>query len=192
VFQPVQDPAPTYTADFGLRFWYGRASATSNLFDGTGSQLVSRLTYGDLSLYAAEAFGRIELNKRWFVKGYIGGGPFRRGNLKDEDFGLPPPFNPYSATLSALSDSDLSYAAVDAGANVLWGPDFRVGLFAGFHYLNQNMSAFGCSQISNNPFICGSFTIPNWVRVITEHTNWYSIRLRAHASFDLRPSTLPP
>jgi len=185
VFQPYEGPAPIYTADFGLRFWYGKASTQANLFDTSGSTLVSRLNYGDLSLYAVEGFGRIELNKRWFIKGYIGGGAFRQGNLKDEDFGLPPPLNPFSATTSALSDSSLSYASIDAGANVFWGPDFRVGLFGGFHYLNQNISAFGCSQLAVNPLICGSLQIPNFVRVITQDSNWYSARVGFDATFEV-------
>jgi outer membrane protease len=185
VFRPFEEPAPSYTADFGLRFWYGKASTAKNLLDNSGSQLVSRLTYGDLSLYAAEGYGRIDLNKRWFVKGYIGGGTFRNGSLKDEDWGLPPPFNPYSATLSALSDPSLFYASIDAGANVLWGPDFRVGLFGGFHYLSQTISAFGCTQIANNPLLCGTIPIPNWVRGITQQSNWYSARVGFDATVEI-------
>ncbi len=184
-YRPFDKPTPTYTADFGLRFWYGKTTTAKNLYDTTGSQLVSRLTYGDLSIFAAEVYGRFDLDKRWFLKGYVGAGTFRNGSLKDEDFGLPPPLQPYSATLSAQSDSTPIYGSVDAGFNVVWGPDFRVGLFGGFHYMNQTISAFGCTQISFNPFICGAFPIPNWVRGITQNNNWYSVRVGVDAAVEL-------
>jgi Autotransporter beta-domain len=183
-YRPFDRPAPTYTADVGLRFWYGKTTTAKNLYDTTGSMLVSRLTYGDLSIFAAEAYGRFDLDKRWFLKGYVGGGTWRSGSLKDEDFGLPPPLNPYSATLSVQQDGTPIYGAVDAGFNVVWGPDFRVGLFGGFHYMNQTLSAFGCTQISFNPLICGAFPVPNQVRVITQNNNWYSLRLGADAAVE--------
>ena len=58
----------------------------------------------------------------------MGGGAFRRGNLKDEDF--PPVVTPYSATLSVEQNGSPIYFNVDAGANVLFGPDFRIGISA--------------------------------------------------------------
>ena len=182
-YNPFDRPAPTYTADVGLRFWYGRTTTAKNLYDNTGTFLVSRLTYGDLSIYAAEAYVRFDLDRRWFLKGYAGGGGFRQGSLKDEDF--PPVVVPYSATLSVQQDSAPFYGAVDAGFNVVWGPDFRVGVFAGFHYLNQNISAFGCTQTSFNPAICGPLPIPNQVKVITQDNNWYSARLGVDATVEL-------
>jgi Autotransporter beta-domain len=183
-YRPFDRPTPTYTADFGMRFWYGKTTTAKNLYDTTGTELLSRLTYGDLSIFAAEVYGRFDLDKRWFIKGYIGGGTFRNGSLKDEDFGLPPPLQPYSSTLSVQQDSTPIYGSLDAGFNVVWGPDFRVGLFAGLHYMNQNISAYGCTQTSFNPFICGAFPIPNQVKVITQDNNWYSVRLGVDATFE--------
>ena len=183
-YRPHDGPTLTYTADFGLRFWYGKTTTAKNLYDSSGSMLVSRLTYGDLSIFAGEVYGRFDLEQRWFLKGYVGVGTYRNGSLKDEDFGLPAPLQPYSATLSAESDSTPIYGSVDVGFNVLRGPDFRVGLFGGFHYLNQTISAFGCTQIAFNPFICGAFPIPNWVRGITQNNNWYSVRLGVDAAVE--------
>jgi hypothetical protein len=181
-YRPFDRPTPTYSAEVGLRFWYGQTTTSKNLYDNTGALLVSRLTYGDLSIFAAEAYGRFDLDKRWFLKGYVGGGAFRKGNLKDEDF--PPVIAPYSATLSVQQDGTPIYAALDAGFNVVWGPDFRVGLFGGFHYLNQTVSAFGCTQTAFNPSICGLTPIPNQVKAITQDNNWYSLRVGVDASFD--------
>jgi hypothetical protein len=181
-YRPFDQPAPTYTADVGLRFWYGKSTTAKNLYDNTGAMLLSRLTYGDLSIFAAEAYGRFDLDRRWFLKGYVGGGTLRKGNLKDEDF--PPITAPYSATLSVQENGSPIYASLDAGFNVVWGPDFRVGLFGGFHYMNQTVSAYGCTQISFNPFICGAFPIPNQVKGITQDNNWYSVRLGADATVE--------
>jgi hypothetical protein len=38
-----------------------------NLYHPSGSLLVSRLMYGDLSGYAAQAYTRFELDRRWFL-----------------------------------------------------------------------------------------------------------------------------
>lgn len=181
-YRPFDRPTPTYTGEVGLRFWYGQTTTSKNLYDNTGALLVSRLTYGDLSIFAAEAFGRFDLDKRWFLKGYVGGGTLRKGSLKDEDF--PPVIAPYSATLSVQENGTPIYAALDAGFNAVWGPDFRVGLFAGFHYLNQTVSAFGCTQTAFNPSICGLAPIPNQVKAITQDNNWYSLRVGVDAAFD--------
>jgi hypothetical protein len=181
-YRAFEQPTPTYTADFGMRFWYGKTTTAKNLYDDSGALLISRLTYGDLSIFAAEAYARFNLDKRWFLKGYIGGGTFRRGSLKDEDF--PPVVTPYSSTLSVQQDSTPIYGSLDAGFNVVWGPDFRVGLFGGLHYMNQNISAFGCTQTSFNPFICGGSPIPDQVKVITQDNNWYSLRLGVDAAFE--------
>jgi hypothetical protein len=183
VVPEINAPPATYTADFGLRFWYGRTTTAKNLYDDTGSVLVSRLTYGDLALYAAELYGRFDVDRRWFVKGYAGGGGFRGGSLKDEDF--PPAIATYSATFSVEQNSSLFYGAIDGGFNAVWGPDFRVGLFAGAHYLNQNVTAFGCTQAAFNPSVCGPVPIPNTVRVITQDNNWYSLRVGIDAAVEI-------
>jgi outer membrane protease len=182
LYRPFDAPTPTYTGEFGLRFWYGRTTTGKNLYDTSGSLLISRLTYGDLSIFAAEGYARFDLDRRWFLKGYGGGGTFRKGSLKDEDF--PPVIVPFSATYSVQQDSSPFYGAIDAGFNAVWGPDFRVGVFAGLHYLNQNVVAFGCTQAAFNPMICGAFPIPNQVKVITQDNNWRSLRVGVDAAFD--------
>jgi outer membrane protease len=182
IYDPFEPATHSYTADFGLRFWYGRSSTGKNLYDNAGSLLVSRLTYGDLSIFAAEAYTRFDLDRRWFLKGYVGGGALRKGNLKDEDF--PPVVAPYSATFSIQQNGTPIYLNVDAGANIFYGPDFRIGLFGGFHYLNQNISAFGCQQTAFNPSICGAFPLPNQVMVITQDNNWYAMRVGMDATVE--------
>jgi hypothetical protein len=179
------DPPATYTGEVGLRFWYGKAKTGKSLFDPAGAALVSRLTYDNLSIFSAEAYGRFDLNTGWFVKGFIGGGGFRKGTLTDEDF--PPGISPYSATLSTLDDSFPFYVTTDVGYNVVRGGDFRVGAFVGYNYLRQNVSALGCGQVATNPFICGFFPIPATIKAITQDNNWYSLRIGLNGEADITP-----
>lgn len=181
-FQGLAPPA-SYTGEVGLRFWYGQGKTGKSLYDPSGTTLASRLTYGDLRLFSAEAYGRFDLNTGWFAKGFVGGGGFRQGTLLDEDF--PPGITPYSATLSVLDNSYPFYFTADAGYNVVRGPDFRVGVFLGFHYLREVVSADGCGQVATNPAICGVFPVPGTVNVITQNNNWSAMRLGLDGAFDV-------
>jgi hypothetical protein len=177
------DPPSSFTGEAGLRFWYGKTKTGKNLFDNTGSFLVSRLTYDNISIFSAEAYGRFDVNTGWFLKGLIGGGGFRKGTLKDEDF--PPVIAPYSATLSVLDDSFPLYASVDLGYNLVRGPDFRVGGFVGYNYMREVVSAQGCGQIATNPLICGFFPVPGTIKVITQDNNWNSLRVGLDGEVDI-------
>ena len=73
---------------------------------------------------------------------------------------------PYSATWSAQQDSSPIYANADVGFNVLFGPDFRIGVFGGFHYMNETVSAFGCTQAAFNPNICGFFPVSDALSIL--------------------------
>ena len=119
------------------------------------------------------------------MKGLVGGGAFRRGNLKDEDWGLPAPLNPYSATFSLQGGGTPWYGSVDVGYSVVRGGDFRVGLFAGFHYLSESVNAFGCTQLDFNPLICGAVPVPERIKVITQDNQWYALRIGADASVEV-------
>src|SRR5262245_53584978 len=85
-----------YVGELGTRFWFGRAQTKKDLFDPSGTMLLSRLNYSDINIFTGEAFSRLDYNNGWFIKGYVGGGGLFGGNLKDEDF--PPVTTPYSAT----------------------------------------------------------------------------------------------
>jgi Omptin family len=177
------DPPATFTGEVGLRFWYGKAKTGKSLFDPAGTAMVSRLTYDNLSIFSAEAYGRFDLNTGWFVKGFVGGGGFRKGTLTDEDF--PPLTAPYSATVSTLDDSFPFYFTSDVGYNVFRGGDFRVGAFIGLNYLRQNVSALGCSQIATNADICGTIPFPATITGITQDNNWYSLRVGLNGEADI-------
>jgi len=164
----------TYTSDFGMRFWYGSGKTGKTLFDDTGALTVSRLGYDGFSIFTAEGFARFDLSSGWFLKGYAGGGALLGGQLKDEDF--PPVVAPYSATLSPIKNSSMSYGSADLGFKLVRGGDFYIGAFAGYHFMRQSVSAYGCTQIATNPDVCVP-TIPDSIKVISQNNNWHSLRV---------------
>lgn len=173
----------TYAGDFGTRLWFGHARTSKDLFDTTGNVLVSRLNYGDLDVFTGEAYGRLDFNNGWFLKGSFGGGGLFNGRLTDEDF--PPAVAPYSATSSQQRAGNVYYGSIDGGIKLIRGPDFHVGAFVGYHYMRDTVQAYGCAQIATNPAICGGGGIPDNVAVITQHNNWHSLRVGIEAAIEV-------
>jgi hypothetical protein len=167
---------PAYQLDFAARYWYGMGKTAKNLYGlpSSSGAMVSRLTYGQLNTHSGELFGRIGFTNGWFAKGYVGTGVIAKGNLQDEDF--PPAITPYSSTTSDQHSGYLTYASGDIGYNIVRGGDFRVGAFAGYHYFNEAVNAFGCAQTAGNPSVCNP-SIPSWVEVISQNNKWHSVRL---------------
>ena len=178
-------PPTSYVGEFGMRFWFGRAQTKKDLFDTSGSILVSRLDYYDMNIFTGEAYSRLDFNNGWFIKGYFGGGGLFSGKLKDEDF--EPITTPYSATLSDNKSGSLIYGSVDGGIKLVRGPDFHVGAFVGYHFMRDYVDAMGCTQVAAHPGICVP-AIPDTVRGISQTNNWHSLRLGLEASveFDRR------
>lgn len=166
-------PIPAWQIEFAARFWYGTATTGKSLYDvpSASSAMVSRLTYSDMTTTAGELFGRASLTNGMFVKGYAGGAGLLGGHLQDEDF--PPAIVPYSSTTSNLNDGYLTYASADLGYNVVRGGDFRIGAFAGYHYFNESMNAFGCAQTAGNPYVCQP-PIPTSIEGISQDNHWQS------------------
>jgi hypothetical protein len=181
---PVEAPAVApavpiireFRVEMGGRFWYSIGSFGKNLFDDprSSNNLNSRLTYSNLTGRSYEFFGRIDHASGFFLKGFVGLGSITGGTLTDEDF--PPALVPYSSTISDQKNGRLGYVTVDYGYNVLRGPAYRVGPFAGYNYMRETVNAYGCTQTAVNPDICVPAIGPS-VLGITEDAGWHSIRL---------------
>jgi outer membrane protease len=178
----ITEQAPAFTSSFAMRYWYGLGSASKDLYNASGSQLISRLTYDDQQTHSVEGFARVDHGSGLFWKGYAGGGLLTKGGLNDEDFA--PVTTPYSSTLSSQHTQGLAYGSVDVGSALIRGADFRLDAFVGYHYLNEHMKAFGCQQIASNPGIC-SPAIADSTAVITQENTWHSLRLGLNADFPL-------
>lgn len=180
-------PAPvarTFEFEVGGRYWASSGKLKKNLYDvfGVSQSVLSRLTYSGLDANSGEIYARAENINGFFVKGYAGLGGLGKGSLNDEDF--PPGIDPYSSTLSHQRDGHLSYLSADLGYQIVSGPRYRVGAFAGYHYLAERVNAFGCTQIGANPFVCAP-AIPASVLGITEDAKWNAARLGLTADIQL-------
>ena len=191
-------PIPSWQVEFAARFWYGNAKTGKSLYapSNLSGAMVSRLTYSGLNAYSGELYGRVVFWNGWFVKGYFGGGNLSGGNLQDEDFPpifLPfPPFisNSYSSTMSAQEKGALGYASADFGYDVVRGGNFRVGAFAGYHYFNETVNAYGCTQSAGNPFICPPGVVSASTESISQNNTWQSVRLGLDSAVTLGRFTL--
>jgi opacity protein-like surface antigen len=137
---------------------------------------VSRLTYDEMRTNSGEFFGRVDTPWNLFVKGYIGGGRTNNGHMNDEDFVIP--FTPtflaaYSNTLSSVVGGNTGYGVIDGGIDVLRGPGYKVGVFAGYFYFHQNMNAFGCTPLASINCTPPVPTSPG----ITEDDKWSALRI---------------
>jgi opacity protein-like surface antigen len=178
-------PAPAWLSDWdaqgGLRYFgsWGRFQKDIGNFASAalpGITAVSRLTYSDMQTNSGELFGRIDSPWRLFVKGYVGTGATSGGQMNDEDFGIPllGTYAAYSNTVSTVT-GNISYAAVDAGVNVLDGAGYKVGAFAGYFYFKQAMSGFGCAPLAN--INCIPNVPSTGSAIITENDTWQALRV---------------
>jgi outer membrane protease len=181
-YRPLTHPQPSmFSYEAGARYWYGWGKTAKDLYGTTTSQLVSRLTYDGLAIHSADAFMRADHTSGWFVKGYAGAGFIVGGRLEDEDF--PPVTTPYSSTNSSMKDGSTGYASVDLGYKIVKGGDFNIGAFVGYHFLNQKVNAYGCSQIATFPSCVTP--IPETIKVISQDNDWHSLRLGLDANVEL-------
>jgi outer membrane protease len=184
-FAPAPAPiAHTIEFEVGGRYWASSGKLAKNLYDnfGVSQSVLSRLTYSGLTANSGEVYARAETISGIFVKGYAGLGGIGKGSLNDEDF--PPGIDPYSSTLSKQQNGQLSYLSADIGYEIVTGPRYRVGAFAGYHYFAERVNAFGCTQVATNPFVCVP-AIPSSVLGITEDAKWNAARLGLAADVKL-------
>jgi hypothetical protein len=175
-------PIPTYDIQVGARYWFGWADTSKRLFDPTAAAVVSGLSYGSIYTHSGEAFGRMDTSSGFFVKGYLGGGVFTNGHLFDEDF--PPAIDPYSSTTSDVKNGYMRYFSIDVGADLARAATYRVGAFVGYHFLDEQVSAYGCGQMATNTDVC-AFVIPSYVLVITQRNTWNSLRVGVNGEVKL-------
>ena len=182
----VNNPPPRnwlagWDAEGGVRYFgsWGRFQKDIGNFANSGVpglSAVSRLTYADMQTNSGELFARIDSPWRFFVKGFVGTGATNGGPMNDEDFGIPllGTYAAYSNTLSTVI-GNINYGAVDAGVNLLDAPGYKVGAFAGYFYLNQDMSAFGCQPLAN--INCIPNVPSTGSAIITESDRWQALRV---------------
>ncbi len=181
---------PTWEAEIGLRYFASSGTTKGELFDPSGSLMVSRLTYNDLLAHSGELFGRFDHITGLFIKGYVGGGVVTGGTLRDEDFTPVVPI--YSSTNSTQHSGALAYGTIDFGYAMINSPTLRLGAFAGYHHYYERVNAYGCTQqapgwdqiaiVAPGQAICVP-SIPDSTLGITQTTNWDAVRLGLNAQW---------
>jgi hypothetical protein len=159
--------------EVGGRYWMGFGETGKVLHDIGGGPMVSRLTYRDIHTNAGEIYGQV-VEGNYFTKGFAGLGNALRGTLQDEDF--EPYISPYSSTDSKQNGGSIGYVVIDGGAYFYKSPAFRAGVFAGYSYFDQSVSAFGCDQTATNPDVCVP-SISDSTKVITQDNVWQGVRI---------------
>lgn len=173
----------------GVRYWYSSGKYKKDLFGFSNDQL-SRLTYDNLTGHSAESFWRIDHVSGIFLKGYAGMGAVTGGHMNDQDF--PPAVSPYSNTLQQQKHGSLQYASVDLGYDFWKSPTSRLGGFVGYHYWNERLNTFGCTQVAGNADICGSEPpffgpVPTSVNTLDNSATWNSLRVGLSGEWAVAP-----
>jgi outer membrane immunogenic protein len=175
VIFPNSSP-PEIAATVGARAGMSVSQNRMSLYDGTGSVLMSRLTYHDTQAAIGEIFGRLDDNSGLFAKGFAGIGRLYDGTLQDEDF--PPGVSPYSSTDSTQRYGELGYGVADVGYYGFTQPYYRVGGLMGATFISEQLNASGCVQTATNPDVCtpaGFVASSN--SSITDSNVWWGARL---------------
>lgn len=174
--------ASGWQLETGLRYFYssGRFQKDMPVPDGVSSSIVSRLVYDDLGAHAGELFARLDTSSHLFVKALAGVGRITSGHMNDEDWGFPTDFigNPtpiaYSNTFSDLDKTNLHYATIDLGYDLLYGSDYKVGLFVGYNRIKEQYIANDITQIASTEI---HMSAPAGRSVITETDKWNALRI---------------
>lgn len=171
------------SGEFGTRVGWSGGKFAKNLWDYTNkSQLNSRLTWEGQDGLALETFARLDHTSGVFAKGLIGGVGISSSKMSDEDF--PPGISPYSKTTDTTKNGRDLYATVDLGYNFLSNNNGKLGAFIGYNHYEQNLRAYGCTQVATN---AGCRTNPPPYTsdnlILGENERWNSMRLGLNGEY---------
>jgi hypothetical protein len=168
--------------------WAHDASSIAELGNPT-----SKLTYKDVGTNLIDLSGKF-----WFVPrifGRLNGGfaDIGGGRLTDDDYGSGQRL--FSRTFSNIPDNNTWYINADLGARVKEFANHRgyLDLFGGYQYWHTEYRAVGIAQVACDPSAIPSVspcapagTVSNeGQKVITNTTNWHSIRVGTATEYRL-------
>jgi len=172
--------------------WEHNASSIAGLGNPT-----SKLTYKDVGTNVIELTGKVWVTPKWFGRLNIGVAGIGGGRLTDDDYGSNGGQRLFSSTNSNLSGDGMWYLNADSGFRVAEYPNHRgwLDVFGGFQYWYTKYQATGLTQVAcDNSAVPGSLglacnpagTVTNQGQtVITNTTNWYSMRVGASTEYRL-------
>lgn len=172
--------------------WKHNASSVAGLGNPT-----SKLTYEDVGTNVIELTGTVWLTSRWFARLNGGGAAIGGGRLTDNDYGSVGGQRLFSSTNSDISGNSMWYLNADGGFRIAEYPNHRgwLDLFGGFQWWYTKYEATGLAQVAcDNSAVPVSLgitcppvgTVTNQGEtVITNTTNWYSLRAGASTEYRL-------
>ena len=170
--------------------WEHDASSIAGLGNPT-----SKLTYKDVGTNVIELTGKVWVTPKWFGRLNVGVAGIGGGRLTDDDYGSNGGQRLFSSTNSNLSGDNMWYLNADIGYRVAEYPNHRgwLDVFGGFQYWYTKYQATGLSQVACDPSAIPGVppcdpagTSSNQGQtVITNTTNWYSLRVGASSEYRL-------
>ena len=170
--------------------WAHDASSIAGLGNPT-----SKLTYNDVGTNVVELVGKGWLTSRWFGRLNVGYAGIGGGRLTDDDYGSNGGQRLFSRTNSDLSGDSMWYLNADSGFRIAEYPNHRgwLEVFGGYQFLHTKYEATGVTQVACDPSAIPS--VPPCATagasgfqgqtVITNTTNWHSIRAGASTEYRL-------
>jgi hypothetical protein len=170
--------------------WAHNASSNPGLGNPT-----SKLTYKDVGTNVIDLTGKVWLSPRIFARLNGGFADIGGGRLTDDDYGSNGGQRLFSRTHSDLSGNSMWYLNADSGLRVAEYPNHRgwLEVFGGYQYWHTKYQATGLTQVSCDPSAIPGFTCAlapgqssnQGENVITNTTNWHSIRVGASTEYRL-------
>jgi hypothetical protein len=157
----------------------------------------SKLTYKDVGTNVIELTGKVWVTPKWYGRLNVGYAGIGGGRLTDDDYGSNGGQKLFSSTNSNLSGDSMWYLNADSGFRLAEYPNHRgwLDVFGGFQYWYTKYEATGVTQVAcDNSAVPPSLglacnptgTVTNQGQtVITNTTNWYSIRAGASTEYRL-------
>jgi hypothetical protein len=201
--EPVEEPRQRFEIAAGTWIssgetrWAHNASSSSPLLGNP----TSKLTHKDVATNVFDLAGTYWFRPRLFGRLNIGVAGIGGGRLTDDDYLAADGGNPSSRTISNINGNGMWYLNADVGGRVTNFINHRgwLDMFGGFQYWHTEYTAVGLGQVTCtsagantdlDPFKVGTQALcPNSVSggttVITNTTNWYSMRLGGRTEYRL-------
>ncbi len=167
--------------------WAHNASSVAGLGNPT-----SKLIYKDVGTNVVDLAGKFWLSPKVFGKLNVGIADIGGGRLIDDDYGTGQRL--FSRTQSDINNNSMWYINVDLGARVKEFANHRgyLDVFGGYQYWHTEYQAVSLGQLACNPGVIPGLTCSptgtnslQGVKVITNTTDWHSLRLGGTAEYFL-------
>ena len=180
---PLQQPLSPFAFETGARYWFSGGTIRFAFTNGNPlfGNPTSTLDWDGMAAHTGEVFARLDHRPSGvFVKGIFGMGSIRKGHIDDLDF-LVTQFT-FSDTTSKITGGNLTFAMADIGWAFWPAPDIRLGVFVGYHYWREKVTANGvlCNQASFIIATCasaGAVPVGFDVAVLAYEPTWHAVRL---------------